>query len=79
MSTEIGLFYGSTTGMTEDVAFRMEESIRNLFPQLEVAAINIIDLEDPKDMFLPAFWACPLGTTGNFRTTGKWSSTKLRR
>lgn len=53
MSTEIGLFYGSTTGMTEDVAFRMEESIRNLFPQLEVSAINIIDLEDPKDMFLP--------------------------
>lgn len=47
---EIGLFYGSTTGMTEDVAFRMEAIIQEKF-KLDVSAINIIDLDDPRDMF----------------------------
>ena len=52
MTTEIGLFYGSTTGMTEDVAFRLEGLVREQFPEVEITAINIIDLEDPRDMFL---------------------------
>lgn len=47
----IGLFYGSTTGMTEDVAFRMEALLQEQYG-LDVSAINIIDLDDPKDMFL---------------------------
>lgn len=51
MSTEIGLFYGSTTGMTEDVAFRIEEILKTQYG-LEITAINIIDLDDPKDMFV---------------------------
>lgn len=50
MSKEIGLFYGSTTGMTEDVAFRIEQFARDLF-NLTLIPINIIDLEDPNDMF----------------------------
>ena len=52
MTTEIGLFYGSTTGMTEDVAFRLEALVREQFPDVEITAINIIDLEDPRDMVI---------------------------
>lgn len=51
MSQEIGLFYGSTTGMTEDVAFRIEE-IAKTQHNITLTPINIIDLEDPNDMFL---------------------------
>ena len=38
--------------MTEDVAFRLEALVREQFPEVEITAINIIDLEDPRDMFL---------------------------
>ena len=31
MSQEIGFFYGSTTGMTEDVAYRIEACIKEKF------------------------------------------------
>ena len=51
MSQEIGFFYGSTTGMTEDVAYRIEACIKEKFG-LEIVPINIIDLDDPNDMFL---------------------------
>lgn len=51
MSEEIGLFYGSTTGMTEDVAFRIEKLAQEIHG-LSLTPINIIDLDDPNDMFL---------------------------
>ena len=77
MSQEIGFFYGSTTGMTEDeseflthggflmvgraglgltgmtedVAYRIEAYIKEKHG-LEIVPINIIDLDDPNDMFL---------------------------
>lgn len=50
MSHEIGLFYGSTTGMTEDVAFKIEALARENHG-LTLTPINIIDLDDPRDMF----------------------------
>lgn len=49
MSQEIGLFYGSTTGMTEDVAFRLQDLGNSM--GLDLTAINIVDLADPHDMF----------------------------
>ncbi|MDO4643469.1 MAG: flavodoxin [Cardiobacteriaceae bacterium] len=51
MSQEIGFFYGSTTGMTEDVAYRIETYIKEKY-NLDIVPINIIDLDDPNDMFL---------------------------
>ncbi len=51
MSEEIGLFYGSTTGMTEDIAFKMEEIAKNQYG-VTLTPINIIDLDNPNDMFL---------------------------
>ncbi|UJF24575.1 flavodoxin [Suttonella sp. R2A3] len=51
MSEEIGLFYGSTTGMTEDVAFQIEK-IAQEEHGVTLTPINIIDLDDPNDMFL---------------------------
>ncbi|MDO5091643.1 MAG: flavodoxin [Cardiobacteriaceae bacterium] len=51
MSQEIGLFYGSTTGMTEDVAFKIESIAQEQYG-LTLTPINIIDLDDPRDMFL---------------------------
>lgn len=51
MSEEIGFFYGSTTGMTEDVAFKMEQVILDEF-EVSITPINIIDLDDPNDMFV---------------------------
>lgn len=51
MSQEIGLFYGSTTGMTEDVAFSIERIAKEVHG-LALTPINIIDLDDPNDMFL---------------------------
>ena len=51
MSQEIGFFYGSTTGMTEDVAYRIEAYIKEKHG-LKIVPINIIDLDDPNDMFL---------------------------
>ena len=68
MSQEIGFFYGSTTGMTEDVAYRIEACIKEKFG-LEIVPINIIDLDDPNDMFL--YKRIILG-----RTTGSLSSIK---
>lgn len=51
MNEEIGLFYGSTTGMTEDVAFQIEKIARETHG-IKLTPINIIDLDDPNDMFL---------------------------
>ena len=51
MSEEIGLFYGSTTGMTEDVAFQIEKIAQEQHG-ITLTPINIIDLDDPNDMFL---------------------------
>lgn len=51
MSQEIGLFYGSTTGMTEDVAYQIETYAKEKHG-ISLVPINIIDLDDPKDMFL---------------------------
>lgn len=51
MSQEIGLFYGSTTGMTEDVAFKIETIAQEQYG-ITLTPINIIDLDDPRDMFL---------------------------
>lgn len=51
MSEEIGLFYGSTTGMTEDVAFKIEKIAQEKHG-ITLTPINIIDLDDPNDMFL---------------------------
>lgn len=51
MSEDIGLFYGSTTGMTEDVAFEIERIAREKYG-INLTPINIIDLDDPNDMFL---------------------------
>lgn len=51
MSQEIGLFYGSTTGMTEDVAYQIETYAGEKH-DITLVPINIIDLDDPKDMFL---------------------------
>ncbi|SUO97082.1 flavodoxin [Suttonella ornithocola] len=51
MSEEIGFFYGSTTGMTEDVAFQMEKIAKEQHG-ITLTPINIIDLDDPNDMFL---------------------------
>lgn len=51
MSENIGLFYGSTTGMTEDVAFQIEKIAQEKHG-VTLTPINIIDLDDPNDMFL---------------------------
>lgn len=51
MSEDIGLFYGSTTGMTEDVAFKIERIAKEKYG-VTLTPINIIDLDDPNDMFL---------------------------
>ncbi len=51
MSEEIGLFYGSTTGMTEDVAFQIETLAREKHG-ITLTPLNIIDLDSPNDMFL---------------------------
>lgn len=51
MSEEIGLFYGSTTGMTEDVAFQIEKIAQEKHG-VTLTPINIIDLDDPNDMWL---------------------------
>lgn len=51
MSEEIGLFYGSTTGMTEDVAFQIEKIAQEKHG-ITLTPINIIDLDDPNDMWL---------------------------
>ena len=77
MSQEIGFFYGSTTGMTEDVAYRIEACIKEKFG-LEIVPINIIDLDDPNDMFLykRIILGMRPGTTANTRTTGSLSSIK---
>ncbi len=50
MSEEIGLFYGSTTGMTEEIAFQIEKIARDSHG-IKLTPINIIDLDDPNDMF----------------------------
>lgn len=51
MVDDIGLFYGSTTGMTEDTALKMAKIAAEKF-DTELVAINIVDLDDPNDMFL---------------------------
>lgn len=51
MSQEIGLFYGSTTGMTEDIAYKIQTLAQEQH-NLDITPINIIDLDDPNDMFL---------------------------
>ena len=51
MSQEIGLFYGSTTGMTEDIAYQIQTIAQESYG-LDITPINIIDLDDPNDMFL---------------------------
>ena len=51
MNQKIGLFYGSTTGMTEDIAFRIQDYAKELC-NIELEAVNIADLDDAKDMFL---------------------------
>ncbi len=50
MNQEIGLFYGSTTGMTEDVAFSIERIAQEKHG-ITLTPINIIDLDNPNDMF----------------------------
>lgn len=51
MSNEIGLFYGSTTGMTEDIATRIGQIASEKY-SVDLTPINIADLDQPTDIFL---------------------------
>lgn len=50
MTATIGFFYGSTTGMTEDIAFQMAQIAKETH-NIELAPVNVIDLPDPTAMF----------------------------
>ena len=62
---KIGVFYGSTTGTTEDLARRIAE-------KLDVPSADVFDVSKLTEALVNEYWcsALPHGEQANFKTTG---------
>ena len=67
---KIGVFYGSTTGTTEDLARRIAE-------KLDVPSADVFDVSKLTEALVNEYeyWcsALPHGEQANFKMTGRWS------